>query len=52
MRRLVTVSEFTDQAKDFVSELEVPLQLIDGRQLFELVSQHWPDALVSQKKGN
>ncbi|MBI2916960.1 MAG: restriction endonuclease [Chloroflexi bacterium] len=39
---IVTTSEFTDAAKDWTIDLRIPLRLVDGKQLFDLMDQRMP----------
>jgi restriction system protein len=49
---IVTVGEFTDPAKEFTIDLRIPLRLIDGKELFELMNQHMPNRVADILKKN
>lgn len=49
---IVTLSEFTDPAKEFTIDLRIPLGLIDGKQLYELMNQHMPNRVAEILKKN
>ena len=49
---IVTTGEFTDPAKEFTNDLRIPLGLVDGKQLFELMNQHMPNRVAEILKKN
>ena len=49
---IVTVSEFTDTAKWFITDLRPPpVRLIDGKELFDLMNQHMPTVVADILEG-